>query len=141
LAKVGINHLPSNPSKLLRKCRGGQSEDEKCKFGGTSRHRPESKTKTFFDVGTDWIGSLYPKIPDGSEIYVVRLKPLHTPILIRPTTSGRHNLASIQQSVSKPPTSIDNFVLRRDILKVQVKLQKINELQHFVGFQNLQAVN
>jgi hypothetical protein len=39
------------------------------------------------------------------------LKLLHRPILIRTTTSGRDNLASIQQSVSKLPTSPHNSYL------------------------------
>jgi hypothetical protein len=136
LAKVGIDHLSSNSAELLAEGGGAQSEAEKYKFEGASCDRPE-KTKTFFDPRTEQLGNFYPNIPDGSEVYVARLKPLHPPILIRTTTSGRHNLASIQQSVSKPPTSIDNFILRRDILKAQLKLQKINELQYFRKFQHL----
>jgi hypothetical protein len=44
------------------------------------------------------------------------LEPLHLPILIGPTTSGRHNLASIQQHVSKHLTSAYNLNPLGDIL-------------------------
>jgi len=100
--------LPSNSAELLTKGRGAQSETEKCKLKGTSKHQRKREIKTSFDAQPEQLGNHCPKIPDGSEIYLVRLKPLHTPILIRPTTSGRHNLASIQQYVSNPPTSPHN---------------------------------
>jgi len=35
--------------------------------------------KTLFDARPNRLGNLYPKIPDGSEVYVARLKPLHPP--------------------------------------------------------------
>ena len=60
--------MSSNSPELLTKGGGEQSEAEKRKPEGASSDRLEREIKTFFDVGTDWIGSLYPKIPDGSEI-------------------------------------------------------------------------
>ena len=108
LPKVGIDHLSSNSSELLRKRRGAQNKGEKSKPKGSSSDRPKRGVKTLFDAQRERLGNLCPKIPGRSEVYVARLIPLHLLILIRTTTSGRHNLASSQQSVSKPPTSPHN---------------------------------
>jgi len=64
--------LSSNSSKLLAEGGGAQSEAEKRKTEGASSDRPE-KTKTFFDARPERLGNLFPKIPDGSEVYVARL--------------------------------------------------------------------
>ena len=108
LPKVGIDHLPSNSSELLSKRRGAQNKGEKSKPKGSSSDRPRREIKTFFDARPERLGNIYPKIPDRSKTNSARLKPLHLLILIPATTSGRHILASIQQSVSKPPTSPHN---------------------------------
>ena len=111
LPKVGIDHLPSNSSELLSKRRGAQNKGEKSKPKGSSSDRPRREIKSLFDAQRKRLGNFCPKIPHRSETNGARLKPLHPPILIRTTTSGRHNLASIQQSVSKPPTSPHNSYL------------------------------
>ena len=65
--------MSSNSSELLGEGGGAQSEAEKCKFDGTSTHLTERGIKTLFDANRERLGNLYPKIPDGSEIYVAWL--------------------------------------------------------------------
>jgi hypothetical protein len=65
--------LPSNSAELLTKGRGAQSETEKRKAEGNSRHRPEREIKTSFDPQPEQLENLYPNIPDGPEIYAFRL--------------------------------------------------------------------
>jgi hypothetical protein len=65
--------LSSNSAKLLAEGGGAQSEAEKRKPKGASSDRPEREIKTSFDAQRKRLGNLYPKTPDGSAIYPVRL--------------------------------------------------------------------